>query len=139
MKGYRALWLRLNFLKECFACLFDEISHSQARTGGTLRDPRVHKPQIHRSWGDLHALRTKLNRYTTNLGPVTEAVLEKETDSGKWYTRGDREDMTSILAAAVQKANKYLDLLVFAKSACNNVLTSQRKSIIACLLGRCKG
>ena len=98
------LWLRLNFLKECSACVFDEISHSQARTVGTLRDPRVHKPRIHRVWGVLHALRTKLNRYTTNLGPVTKALLEKETDGRQWYNQGDRDELKSILAAAVIRA-----------------------------------
>ena len=97
--------------------MFDVVSHSQARTVGTLRDPRVHKPHIHRVGGVLHALRTKLNRYTTNLGPVTEALLEKETDGWQWYNQGDRDKLKSILAAAVQKADKYLDLLVFAKSA----------------------
>ena len=117
LTNYLILWLQLNFLKECAACVYAPIEHSQARTVGTLRDRRVHKPHIHRAWGLLSALRARLNSYTTDFGPATESLLKKESDGRRWYTAGDRESLKAVLNAAVQKSDKYLGLLVYAKSA----------------------
>ena len=97
--------------------MYAQIEHSQARAVGTLRDRRVHKPHIHRAWGLLSALRARLNSYTTDFGPATESLLKKETDGRRWYTAGDRESLKAVLNAAVQKSDKYLGLLAYAKSA----------------------
>ena len=54
------LWLWLNFLKECSGCVFDRVQHSQGEP-----------------------LRAKLQGFTSDLGPGTEALSKKETD-GCW-------------------------------------------------------
>ena len=117
LTSYRILWLHLNLLKECPAYVYAQIERSQARTVGTLRDRRVHKPRIHRAWGLLSASRARLNSYTTDFGPATESLLKKETDGRRWYTAGDRNSLKAMLNAAVQKSDKYLGLLAYAKFA----------------------
>ena len=59
--------------------MYAQIEHSQSKTVGTLWDPRVHKPHIHRAWGLLSALRARLNSYGTDFGPATESLPKKET------------------------------------------------------------
>ena len=76
------LWLCMNFMKECSACVYAQIQHSQARTVGSIRDKRVYKPQIRRVWDQLCSLRQKLQNFITDMGPITEAHLKKFPGKG---------------------------------------------------------
>jgi hypothetical protein len=94
----------------------------------TFKDQKPHKPQIHQVWNQLHALRTKLNGYQTNLGGGTTALLQKETDGRRWFSNSKKADLLEVLEKAVAKADKYLTRLQFAKS-CRVLDPRQRPNI----------
>ena len=83
----------------------------------TFKDQSAHKPQIHQVYYVLLSVRTKLRSHTTDLGPCTSTILRKETDGRRWYTDNDKKELVSVLASAIAKADRYLDLLHYAKSA----------------------
>ena len=87
----RALWLQFNFIKECGGCVFEGMATSQARSTGTFKDQSAHKPQIHQVYNVLLSVRTKLRSHTTDLGPSTSTILQKETDGRRWYTDNDKK------------------------------------------------
>ena len=58
-----------------------------------------------------------MRSHTTDLGPSTPTILRKETDGRRWYTDNHKKELVSVLTSAMAKADKYLDLLHYAKSA----------------------
>ena len=116
LTNYRILWLQIHFLKECAVCVNAQMEHSQARAVGTLQDPRVHLPHIHRAWGLLSAFRARFQSFATDFGSATESLLQNETDGHRWYTDGERGSLKAVLNATVQKSGKYLSL-AYAKFA----------------------
>ena len=121
MQQSRNLWLCVNFMKECSACVYAQIQHSQATTVGSFRDKRVHKPRIHRVWDQLCSLRQKSQNFVTvtDMGPTAEALVKKETDGCRWYSSAieQRHSLEKVLTNAAAKAKKYVDLLTYAQLA----------------------
>ena len=75
------------------------------------------KPHIHRTWNILYNLRKKLHAQHKDLGPTTTACLRSETNGRRWFQTSVRSSLEDVLTKAVEKCDKYLSLLSFAKSA----------------------
>ena len=86
--------------------MYDEIQRTQARTVGSFHDKRILKPQMHQVWGRLVALKEKLQYLTTNLDPVTEALLKTETDGHWGHTVEHRQSLENVHTSAVAKSKK---------------------------------
>ena len=71
------------------------------RNRGPFLDRQVHKPQTHQVWGEVFAMKRKLQHFIPNLGPVGEALLKRESDGRRWYIVEQRQFLEKVLTNAV--------------------------------------